>query len=133
VRARHHDQGFITALANHRTDPLTHRPTDSAPPQKLLIKAVMVYNLEKSMQTITAFGFFKVIRLKRRVKASIPFVYTTSHRLYNILHYVAFPAVGGILSCRRVEVGATPPPSSNRTYRFPVYGSPPAFFHKHAQ
>ena len=41
VRARHHDQGFITALANHRTDQLTHRPTDPLiqfPPQKLLIK-----------------------------------------------------------------------------------------------
>jgi hypothetical protein len=24
VKARHHDQGFITELANYRTDPLTH-------------------------------------------------------------------------------------------------------------
>jgi len=31
VKARHHDQGFITVLANQRTDQLTHRPTDSAP------------------------------------------------------------------------------------------------------
>jgi hypothetical protein len=41
VRARHHYQEFITALANHRTDPLTHCPTDpliQSPPQKLLIK-----------------------------------------------------------------------------------------------
>jgi hypothetical protein len=40
VMARHHDQGFIIALANHRTDPLTHRPTDpliQPPPQKLFI------------------------------------------------------------------------------------------------
>jgi hypothetical protein len=41
---------------------------------------------------MTAFGSFKVRGLKRRLKASIPFVYTTSHRLYNIRHFVAFTA-----------------------------------------
>jgi hypothetical protein len=34
--------------------------------QKLLIKAVMICNLKESMQTLTAFGSFKVRRLKRR-------------------------------------------------------------------
>jgi hypothetical protein len=33
VRARHHDQGFITLLANHRTDPLIQSPL-----QKLFIR-----------------------------------------------------------------------------------------------
>ena len=42
------------------------------PPQKLLIKAVMLCNLKESMQTMTAFGSFKVRRLKRRSKASLP-------------------------------------------------------------
>jgi hypothetical protein len=43
VRARHHDQGFITTLANHRTDPLTHCPTDpliQSPPQKFFIEVI---------------------------------------------------------------------------------------------
>jgi hypothetical protein len=35
----------------------------------------------------------KVRRLKRRLKASIPFVQTTSHSLYNILYFVAFTVV----------------------------------------
>jgi hypothetical protein len=38
-------------------------------------------------------------RLKRRLKASIPYVQTTSHRLFNIKHFVVFPAIGGLLSC----------------------------------
>jgi hypothetical protein len=41
---------------------------------------------------MTAFGWVKVRGLKRRLKASIPFVYKTSHRLYNIRHFVAFTA-----------------------------------------
>jgi hypothetical protein len=60
--------------------------------QKLLIKAVMVCNLEESMQTMTAFGSFKVRRLKRRLKASIPLLYATSNKLYNIRHFGAFSA-----------------------------------------
>jgi hypothetical protein len=42
------------------------------PPQKLLIKAVMVCSVKESMQTMTALGSFEVRKLKRRMKASIP-------------------------------------------------------------
>jgi len=45
------------------------------------------------MQTITAYGPFKVRRLKRRLKASIPFLYTNSNELYNIRHFAALSAV----------------------------------------
>jgi hypothetical protein len=41
---------------------------------------------------MTAFGSFKIRRLKSRLKASIPFVQTTPHILYNILHFVVFTA-----------------------------------------
>jgi hypothetical protein len=44
------------------------------------------------MQTMTAFGSFKVRRLKRRLKASIPYVHTNSNRLYDILYFAAFVA-----------------------------------------
>jgi hypothetical protein len=63
------------------------------PPQKLLIKAVMVCSLIESLQTMTAFDWFKVRRLKRRLKASIPDLQTTSHQLHEIRHFDAFPAV----------------------------------------
>ena len=35
----------------------------------------------------------------RGLKASIPFLYPNSNELYNIRHFDAFPAVGGIPSC----------------------------------
>jgi hypothetical protein len=45
------------------------------PPQKLFIKGDHSLQPERIfMQTMTAFGLFKVRRLKRRVKASIPFL-----------------------------------------------------------
>jgi hypothetical protein len=44
------------------------------PPQKLLIKGGHSMQPEKVFrQTMTAFGSFRVRRLKRRLKASIPF------------------------------------------------------------
>jgi len=63
------------------------------PPQKLLIKGS--HSLQSGrifMQTMTAFGSFKVRRLKRRLKASIPFLQTNTNGLYNILHLVACSA-----------------------------------------
>jgi hypothetical protein len=50
------------------------------------------------MQTMTALGLFKEKRLKRRLKASIPLLQTNTDELYNIRHFVAFPAAGGIPS-----------------------------------
>jgi hypothetical protein len=41
VKARHHDQGFITGLANHQTDPLTNYPLIQSPLQKLLIRSIL--------------------------------------------------------------------------------------------
>ncbi|MGD2092316.1 MAG: hypothetical protein PVH61_39475, partial [Candidatus Aminicenantes bacterium] len=70
------------------------------PPQKLLIKGGLRLQPKKIFrQTMTAFDYFLVRRLKRRLEASIPFFYTNSNELYNIRHFVAFPAVGGIPSC----------------------------------
>jgi hypothetical protein len=44
-------------------------------PQKLLIKGGHILQLERIfMQTMTAFGSFKVRRLRSRMKASIPFL-----------------------------------------------------------
>jgi hypothetical protein len=50
------------------------KPSPPGPPlQKLLIKGGHSLQLERIfMQTMTAFGLFKVRRLKRRLKASIP-------------------------------------------------------------
>jgi hypothetical protein len=45
------------------------------------------------MQTMTIFGSFKIRRLKRRVKASIPGAQTPFHQLYDIRHFYAFAAV----------------------------------------
>jgi hypothetical protein len=61
-------------------------------PQKHLLKAVMVCNLKESMKSITALGLFKVTRLKRRLKASIPGVQATFHQLHDIRHIDAFTA-----------------------------------------
>jgi hypothetical protein len=40
---------------------LFEKTAPRTPSQKLLIKAVMVYNSKESMQTMTAFGSFYVI------------------------------------------------------------------------
>jgi hypothetical protein len=45
------------------------------------------------MQTITVFGSFKVRRLKRRLKASIPLLHANSNELFNIRYFDAFVAV----------------------------------------
>ena len=45
VKARQHDQGFRDAIANTRTDQLTHRSTDpliKSPRQKLLINKIQM-------------------------------------------------------------------------------------------
>jgi hypothetical protein len=42
---------------------------------------------------MTAFGPFKLRGLKRRLKASIPFLYANSNELYNIRYFDAFTAV----------------------------------------
>jgi hypothetical protein len=55
----------------------------------------MVCNLKESMQTMTASGLFKVKRLIRRMKDSIPGVQTTFHQSHNIRHFDVF-AVGSI-------------------------------------
>jgi hypothetical protein len=44
------------------------------------------------MQTITVFGSFRVRRLKRRLKALIPLLYTNFNVLSNIQHFDAFVA-----------------------------------------
>jgi hypothetical protein len=41
---------------------------------------------------MTAFGSFKIGRLKRRLKASIPYVHTNSNKLYDIRHIDVFAA-----------------------------------------
>jgi hypothetical protein len=43
------------------------------------------------MQTITAFGLFMVKRLKRRMKASIPFLYANFYKLYDMRYLTTFP------------------------------------------
>jgi hypothetical protein len=61
------------------------------PPQKLLIKDG--HGLHRGrifVQTMTVFDFFKVRRLKRRLKASIPGVLTTFHQLHEIQLFDAF-------------------------------------------
>jgi hypothetical protein len=63
------------------------------PPQKLLIKGGHSLQPERIfVQTMTAFGSFKIRRLIRGLKASIPYVHTNSNRLYDILHLAAFAA-----------------------------------------
>ncbi|MFC2146201.1 hypothetical protein ACFLRT_02440 [Acidobacteriota bacterium] len=59
-------------------------------PQKLFIKAVMICSLKESMQTMTAFGSFKIRRLKRGLKASIPYVQENSNPIHDFLHFAAF-------------------------------------------
>ncbi len=39
---------------------------------------------------MTVFGLFKIRRLKRRMKASKPFVLANSYELYNIQQFAAF-------------------------------------------
>jgi len=63
------------------------------PPQKLLIKDG--HSLQPGrifVQTMTAFGCFKVRRLKRRLKASIPGMRATFHQLHDIRHFDVFAA-----------------------------------------
>jgi hypothetical protein len=63
------------------------------PQQKLLIKGG--HSLQPgriSMQTMTAFGSFKVRRLKRSLKASIPILCENYNELYSIRHFDAFVA-----------------------------------------
>jgi hypothetical protein len=63
------------------------------PPQKLLIKGGHSLQPERIFrQTMTAFDSFKVRRLKRRMKASIPFLYANSNELYDIRPFDAFVA-----------------------------------------
>jgi hypothetical protein len=52
----------------------------------------MVSNLKDSMQTMTAFDFFKTRRLKRRLKASIPYMQKNSNVLHDFLYFAAFTA-----------------------------------------
>jgi hypothetical protein len=52
---------------------------------------------------MTAFGSFKVRRLKRRLKASIPGVQTTFHQLHNMRHFDAFTA--GLIQLKKPSVG----------------------------
>jgi hypothetical protein len=56
-----------------------------------------------SMQTMTAFGSFKVRRLKRRLKASIPGMQATYHLLHNIRHFDAFSS--GEIHLKKPSVG----------------------------
>jgi hypothetical protein len=63
------------------------------PPQKLLVKdGHSLHPGRIFVQTMTVFGLFKVRRLKRRLKASIPGVQTTSHQLYDIRYFDAVDA-----------------------------------------
>jgi len=69
------------------------KPPPLTPPRKLLIKGG--HGLQRKrifVQTMTAFGSFKVRRLLRRLKASIPGVHTTFCQLHNIRHFDAFAA-----------------------------------------
>ncbi len=51
----------------------------------------MIINKKRNwIQTMMDFGPFKVRRLKRRMKASKPFLYTNFYELYNIRHFNAF-------------------------------------------
>jgi hypothetical protein len=52
---------------------------------------------------MTAFGSFKVRRLKRRMKVSIPFLYATSYELYNIRYFDVFAA--GSIQLKKPSVG----------------------------
>jgi hypothetical protein len=62
-------------------------------PQKLLIKGGHSLHPERIfVQTMTAFGSFKVRRLRRRLKASIPGLQTTFNKLHDIRHFDAFAA-----------------------------------------
>jgi hypothetical protein len=72
-----------------KTAPVKHL---DPPAKNFWLETVMACNLKESMQTMTAFGSFKVRRLKRRLKASIPFLYATSNELYNIRYFDAFAA-----------------------------------------
>jgi hypothetical protein len=63
------------------------------PPKKLFIIGGHGLQPERIFgQTMTALGSFKIRRLIRRLKASIPYVHTNSNRLYDILHFNAFTA-----------------------------------------
>jgi len=76
-----------------KTAPPNRPRLPASPPQKLLIKGGHGLQPERIfMQTMTAFGSFKIRRLIRRLKASIPYVHTNSNRLYYILHFAAFSA-----------------------------------------
>jgi hypothetical protein len=55
------------------------------------------------METITAFGSFKIRRLKRRLKASIPLLHANSNESYNIRHFAAFSA--GLIHLKKPSVG----------------------------
>jgi hypothetical protein len=74
------------------------------PPQKLFIKGGHTLQLERIfVQTMTAFGSLKVRRLKRRLKASIPFLYTNSNELSDIRYFDAFAA--GSIHLKKPSVG----------------------------
>jgi hypothetical protein len=63
------------------------------PLQKLFIKGGHSLQVGRIfVQSMTAFGLFKVRRLKSRLKASIPYVHMNSNRLYDILHSAVFSA-----------------------------------------
>jgi hypothetical protein len=67
------------------------KPPPLTPPRKLLIKGGHGLQRERIFrQTMTAFGLFKVRRLLRRLKASIPGVQTTFFESHNIRHFTAF-------------------------------------------
>ena len=74
------------------------------PSQKLLIKGGHSLHPGRIfMQPMNAFGSFKVRRLKRRPKASIPLLYANSNSLYDILHFAAFSA--GSIQLKKPSVG----------------------------
>ena len=74
------------------------------PPQKLLIKGGHSLQPKRIfMQTMTAFGSFKVRRLNRRSKASIPGMQATYHLLHNIRHFDAFSS--GAIHLKKPSVG----------------------------
>jgi len=55
------------------------------------------------MQPMIAFGSFKVRRLKRRLKASIPGVQATFHQSHDIRHFNALAA--GLIHLKKPSVG----------------------------
>jgi hypothetical protein len=46
---------------------------------------------------MTAFGSFRVKRVKKEIEGFDTRVQTTPHSIHNIRYFAAFPAVGGIL------------------------------------